>query len=212
MDLFTVLPFDSLQLMGALPAVEGACGDSTGMLLKAVRIVRVARLLKLLRVLRASRIVTRWQSQLNLSSTTQSLFTAWFAFIILVHWLACLWALMPQLQNSWRDEPLVIAALEERVLRDPTCDACLCAGDRASEACSSPCLTPCEIEVAANVTHSARMASRSRSTKSASRMLPRSIAPIDPDSARFATHMPIVMDGVRVNNATSSGLEQETMP
>lgn len=154
MDLFTVLPFDSLQLMGALPTVEGACGDSTGMLLKAVRIVRVARLLKLLRVLRASRIVTRWQSQLNFSSTTQSLFTAWFAFIILVHWLACLWALMPQLQNSWRDEPLVIAALEERVLRDPTCDACLCAGDRASEACSSPCLTPCEIEVAANVTHS----------------------------------------------------------
>jgi hypothetical protein len=99
MDLFTVLPFDSLQLMGALPT-DGACGDSTGMLLKAVRIVRVARLLKLLRVLRASRIVTRWQSQLNLSSTTQSLFTAWFAFIILVHWLACLWALMPQLQTG----------------------------------------------------------------------------------------------------------------
>ena len=152
MDLFTVLPFDSLQLMGALPGVEGACGDSTGMLLKAVRIVRVARLLKLLRVLRGSRIFRRWQSSFNLSSTTPSLITAWFAFIILVHWLACLWALMPQLQSSWRDEPLVIAALEERVLWDPTCKACLCSGDRASDACSSPCLTPCELEVAANVT------------------------------------------------------------
>ena len=59
-----------------------------------------------------------------------------------LHWLACVWALLPQFFSSWRDEPDIMRALRERLADDDSCVACV---DGA--ACTTTCLTSCEVDV-----------------------------------------------------------------
>jgi hypothetical protein len=145
-DIFTVLPFD-LVTVAAPSLFSSDCGGGSGTLLKGVKLLRVLRLFKLIRVLRASRIIQRWDSSISISTSTRSMVTAMVAFCILLHWLACLWSLIPQLQPGLRDAEGLSAVVAARVAVDTTCEACLCGDDPlTTPACRSPCLTPCEIE------------------------------------------------------------------
>ena len=86
---------------------------------------------------------------------------------MLLHWLTCFWALLPQLQNDWRNatglEPAIVECID-----DPSacvwpgwgqvipphygvCTACVADDETTSAVCSNPCLTRCEREVLARV-------------------------------------------------------------
>ena len=150
-DVFTVLPFDTVTLIS--PSLFGSdCGSGgSGALVKGIKLIRVMRLFKLLRMLRASRILQRWDSSISVSSTTRTMVTAWLSWAVCMHWLACLWMLLPQLQSSWRENGGVALAMEAQMTHDPTCTGCVCSSDPNSAVCRSPCLTDCEIAVAANI-------------------------------------------------------------
>ena len=79
--------------------------------------------------------------------------TVWIGWAVVIHWLACIWLLMPLLQSSWRDESDVNKALTHRIvgLNDTSCDACICSSDKNSDVCISPCLTRCETETIATL-------------------------------------------------------------
>ena len=64
-----------------------------------------------------------------------------------MHWLACIWLLMPQLQSTFRENADVQNALNYKMftLNQTSCEACTCASDQDSPVCLSPCLTACEI-------------------------------------------------------------------
>ena len=147
-DFFTVLPFDSLTLaVPQLRASDSACGSSGTVFLKGIKLLRVLRLVKIARVLRASRIIQRWESSLSISTSTRQLISAVGGFVLLFHWLACAWALLPQLMPALREEPGLAEALRARIAAgDASCSVCLCDSDPASEPCRNPCLTSCEME------------------------------------------------------------------
>ena len=146
-DLGTVLPFDLMTVLA--PALFASdCGTGgTQSLIKGVKLLRVLRLVKLLRVLRASRIIQRWESSISVTTSTRSVVTAIVAFVALLHWLACLWSLLPQMDEGLRSTPGLADRLTIRVAKDADCSACLCDSDPlTTEACRNPCLTDCEIE------------------------------------------------------------------
>ena len=102
-DVVSILPFDTLVL--ASPDLfDTGCGSSST-LIKAVKLIRTLRLFKLLRMLRSSRIVQRWDSSISVSTSTRTMIFAWSTWTIAMHWLACVWLLVPQLQDSYRDDP-----------------------------------------------------------------------------------------------------------
>jgi hypothetical protein len=135
LDLVTVVPFDVLVLLGVL-----------GGPVKAIKVMRVLRLLKLAKVLRASAIIQRWENSFNLQSSTKNI-AAWSALaLIVLHWFACAWAMLPQLvapQREGREEALE-AALLELIDASPDCTGCIAADPSTAPLCASPCLTPCE--------------------------------------------------------------------
>ena len=129
------------------------CGSSNALLLKGIKLLRTLRLVKLVRVLRASRIVQRWETSVSISTSTRSVIQAVVGFCVLIHWMACGWALLPQLMPELRNSPGLAEALTARIETDITCTACLCDSDPLSEPCRNPCLTLCEIEVLATLTN-----------------------------------------------------------
>ena len=145
-DVVTVLPFDLITVVApALFAVD--CGASSQPLLKGVKLLRVLRLVKLVRMLRGMRILQRWEASISISTSMRSMITAVTLFCVLLHWIGCLWALLPQLQTALRETPGLAEALHARLATDPTCEACLCGDDPlTTPACASECVTPCEAD------------------------------------------------------------------
>lgn len=147
-DLFTVLPFDSMTLVA--PGMFGAECGSSATLVKGVKLVRTARLFKLIRMMRSSRIIQRWDSSISISTSARTMLFAWSTWVVAMHWLACIWLLLPQLQDSYRDDPRLGEAITARLARNDStsfeCDACLCSSDPESQVCLNPCLTACEQE------------------------------------------------------------------
>ena len=94
LDVVTILPFDVMSLTGMLSGP-----------VKMTKVMRVMRLFKLLKVLRSSAIIERWQSSIAISSSRLSLITYSFIAVVLLHWFACGWCLLPVLQGSQRGEP-----------------------------------------------------------------------------------------------------------
>ena len=153
-DLFTVLPFDTLTMVA--PDLFGAdCGSGNATLIKGIKLIRILRLFKLLRMLRASRIVQRWDNAISVSTSSRTMIFAWTTWSICMHWLACIWLLLPQLQDSYRDDPRLSVAITARLARNDStsfgCEACLCSSDPDSYVCRNPCLTPCEVEEMAGI-------------------------------------------------------------
>ena len=147
LDVFTVLPFD-IATVAAPHLFEVECGGSgSSTLLKGFKLLRVLRLVKLMRMLRGMRILQRWEASISITTSLRSLITAITLFCVLLHWLGCLWALLPQLQSPPRDYPGLAEAMANRMANDPTCEACLCGDDPLLvPACINPCLTPCEAD------------------------------------------------------------------
>ena len=140
LDLVSVLPFDLVvvtqpDLLGSDPSI-----------VKSVKLVRILRLIKLVRVLRTSRMIQRWESSISISYSTRSLVSAVFGIFVCIHWFACLWALLPQLQGSWRGYPGLEVAATARLSTDASCTACDPSDPSTAAICASPCLTTCELE------------------------------------------------------------------
>ena len=95
LDLISILPFDILAL---------TMENSTVGHLKLLRIIRLLRMFKIVRVFRASRIIRRWEAQLGMSFALVSLSKFFFGTLILAHWMACLWGLIPQFEDLGEDE------------------------------------------------------------------------------------------------------------
>ena len=90
-DFVSIFPFDYL--------VPG------GSNLRALRIVRLLRLAKLLRVFRASRLIDRWQSRLSLGYGHMTMIKFGVFLIIVCHWLACFWRMVPDIELHRRGWP-----------------------------------------------------------------------------------------------------------
>jgi hypothetical protein len=91
-DFISVVPFDLANVFGD-DDNKSAVAD-----LKILKVIRLLRLIKLLRIMRASRVMKRLENQIGLSFRAISLLKFLTMIIILVHWIACLWNLIPGLQ------------------------------------------------------------------------------------------------------------------
>ena len=88
-DLLSILPFDIVSV-----ALDGAMDPR----LKATRTIRLLRLLKLARILKASRSFNRWRNRVSLASWVQSIVGFVILVIFLVHWVACFWVIVHDMQ------------------------------------------------------------------------------------------------------------------
>ena len=88
-DLLSIIPYDLL-----------AQTDSVFTSLDSLRLVRLVRLLKLARVLRSGRLMKRWETSVSMKFSHLSII--WFVGLLTVtaHWLACLWFLVVDIENS----------------------------------------------------------------------------------------------------------------
>lgn len=112
-DVGTCLPFDLVMLF-APSLFEVDCGSGSGFLVKATKLLRTLRLFKLVRMMRASRLIQRWESSISVSTSTQTLIQAWIIWTVAMHWLACVWCILPQFQSSWRDDPKLAEAVRDK--------------------------------------------------------------------------------------------------
>jgi len=68
--------------------------------LAILRFIRILRIMKLVRVFRASRIFARWKAHIELPIAIILLVKYSCIILMVAHWLACLWGLVPTLENS----------------------------------------------------------------------------------------------------------------
>lgn len=150
---------------------------SQSTVIRSMKISRFLRLFKLLRILKGSRILARWEPMLDAShlggcsSALRSTLKWLTAIILVVHWLACLWALLTQFASPVRLRLHQSDEMQLRILarmtEDPSCTGCLtgAAADQfralasngtiqstsptalADSACQAPCATSCELAV-----------------------------------------------------------------
>jgi len=106
-DLVSVLPFDSVSFV--LQTVDPTASESLSTL-KILRIIRLARLIKLLRVVRASRLLNRYESGLGLSFSWISITKCSFGMLVIAHWLACAFHLVPMFVDASPHESWIFAS------------------------------------------------------------------------------------------------------
>lgn len=73
--------------------VGGMLNDESVQSLSLLRVIRLFRLLKLVRLLRASRILKRWEADMELRYSVMHLCYFLLLCMTVSHWLACLWRL-----------------------------------------------------------------------------------------------------------------------
>ena len=134
-DVVTVIPFDVLVWQGVFS------GE-----VKMIKILRVLRLLKLVKVLRASSIIQRWENSFAIQSTKQTLGGFAFGTIVLLHWMACSWALLASLSLPQRlgSEQAIANEMLTMMSTQDGCTGCFPDDPSTAEFCASPCLTACE--------------------------------------------------------------------
>ncbi len=92
-DLAANLPFDAIFL------------DAAGLEMAGVSVALVLRQLRLLRVVRLFSIFRRWQSLSWTNAGHLRITKLFVAFLLLIHWIACAWFLVPYLEgfpeNCW---------------------------------------------------------------------------------------------------------------
>lgn len=97
-DFVSILPFDTVGLIAESDELSQ---------LKILRIIRLLRLLKLLRILKASKIISRIQSRLGISTAGMKLINFMLAVVVMMHWTACAWNISPQIdaaEENWLDD------------------------------------------------------------------------------------------------------------
>jgi hypothetical protein len=96
-DALSLFPFDLLsQIMGAFSPNAANPFDK----MKIIRLLKLLKLVKLVRILRSSRIAYRAQLALGLSYAGYSLVKFSVIVITMLHWIACLWRLVPVLEHN----------------------------------------------------------------------------------------------------------------
>jgi CRP-like cAMP-binding protein len=106
LDFISTFPLE-LAVVGPSPDT-----DSNASSLRLLRLLRLFRLLKLLRVVRASRIIQRWETVIDLRYSLLSLAGFILGILLLAHWGACLWGMIPQLEAS-EDNWMVAYGVDE---------------------------------------------------------------------------------------------------
>ena len=102
-DLISAFPFDAAILGPSVydprTFVSGGQQQQTQRRLRYFKYVKVVRLLRLFRVARLSRITKRMKDKFRMKHS-QVTFTGFTFFVILVaHWIACFWYMIPQLEG-----------------------------------------------------------------------------------------------------------------
>jgi len=149
-DLISVIPFDNI-MMGV-----DTSGIKNASIFSMIRMLRLLRLIKLARILRASRIFSRWENSIALSSANMELVKYTILITMVLHWFACTLGIVAQLMSPPRDDRLALA-VEAEILYPRVMDAGQCygctpdAGNAPDSICRSPCLTVCEIELLAEL-------------------------------------------------------------
>ena len=110
-DFFSVLPFWSVgMIIDAMKDEDGGDDDKgdASSLLRVVRAVRLLRLVKLGKVLGMSRILKRYEAQMDMTYALISLAKMLFLIAAWSHLQACLWGLCPSLEpddaETWLKE------------------------------------------------------------------------------------------------------------
>ena len=93
-DVLSSIPMDVIQLL-----TEGGKFLSS---LRIIRLIRLLRLLKLARVLRASRILVRWESMIAISYAHLTILKLAGMFVLIAHWMACVWGLAATARSKKR--------------------------------------------------------------------------------------------------------------
>jgi hypothetical protein len=86
--IFVPLSFD--LSIAATPTVGGEAVGGFADSATIVRTLRIIRLTKLARLVRASRLYTRWQAKITLSTSSQTILTCALLLLIGAHWYACI--------------------------------------------------------------------------------------------------------------------------
>jgi len=138
-DFISIVPVDNIMMSIDTTNISNAS------IFSMIRMLRLLRLIKLARILRASRIFSRWENSLALSSSTTSLLKYMILIIFVVHWFACILGMMAQLMQPPRDELL---AIEVQAQIDAGNANCLdsCTPTASLDVCRAPCMTDCEVE------------------------------------------------------------------
>ena len=90
-DFTSCLPFDMVGMVFESDSLSS---------LKVLRVIRLCRLIKLLRILKASRVLKRVQDSLDMSFTAMSLIKFFVSVMVVVHWTACTWGMVPNIEES----------------------------------------------------------------------------------------------------------------
>lgn len=100
--------------------------------------------------MRASTIIQRWENSFAIQSTKQTLTAFACTTVALLHWVACLFALLANLQMPQRfgTDGLHLTELEANLLTlmesDSGCTGCLPSDPSTQAICDQRCLTACE--------------------------------------------------------------------
>jgi hypothetical protein len=144
-DIISVIPFDNI-MMGV-----DTSGISNPAIFSMIRMLRLLRLIKLARILRASRIFSRWENSISMSSADLSLLKFMVLIAIVIHWFACTLGMMAQLMGAVRT-PELEAAVAAELEAGQECYGCAPSADPlTAPVCVSTCFTDCELELLAGM-------------------------------------------------------------
>jgi potassium voltage-gated channel Eag-related subfamily H protein 7 len=97
-DLFSIFPFQTIA-HGVLDA--GTCDDCNK--LRLVRVLRLVRLTKLARILKAGKLFERWEQTFQMTYASLDLLKLGTETLFVVHWIACAWKLVLDLEAGASD-------------------------------------------------------------------------------------------------------------
>jgi potassium voltage-gated channel Eag-related subfamily H protein 7 len=100
LDVISTVPYDVVDIIVRNNSTSS--GDSATSQLKVLRVLKIMKLFKLLRIFKSARIFATVQNELGLSNSNSSLISFLATFLIVIHWIACVWGLAPQFEErSW---------------------------------------------------------------------------------------------------------------
>jgi potassium voltage-gated channel Eag-related subfamily H protein 7 len=95
LDVISTIPYDILALI-----MDTGAGNK----LKIIRILKLLKLTRLLRMVKSMRIFKTLQAKLHLTQKTASLIKVLIILLTSLHWCACLWRLIPELEDVPEDD------------------------------------------------------------------------------------------------------------
>jgi len=110
-DFISLLPYDLFSVLGE--------ADGPTSSLKGFRVLRVLRLIKMLRLLRANRVLEHFETNKPINYSRMQLYSFIVALLLLIHWLACGWYLVLDLEEAEECIPYYHSSMFPE--NDPVC-------------------------------------------------------------------------------------------